>query len=100
MRDSDLVRTVVQDEINSALVATERVESEQHVTGDHDERDRRVRDLEYPKVMGSSLEIHTTCNMRSPVRNERCVICALLGKVEPEARRVQASKPRKSRGDR
>ena len=31
---------------------------------------------------GSALPIHPTCGMRSPTKDGRCVICALLGKVE------------------
>lgn len=53
---------------------------------------------EFRKVLGSSLAVHPTCGMRSPVKSGRCVICALLGKTDPvpKAERVQrASKRRK-----
>lgn len=52
---------------------------------------------EYRKILGSSLAVHPTCGMRSPVRDGRCVICALLGKSDPvpKAARVQRSSKRR-----
>ena len=50
---------------------------------------------QYRIAYGSTLAIHATCGMRAPFRNGRCVICALLGKVDPVPKMERKAKGRR-----